>query len=225
MKHPLKLTIAGILLGGVALFQNASASVMYESLPGSNSNHISRHGVAGPVLADDFTPSRSGSVTQIDWWGSAPILTGAADSWEITFHPDAGGAPSTTFPTGKLSQHFVNAGGTDPDADGIYFYTAIWNPMDLFLSAGTDYWFSVANASGGTWTWSNGLAPTVGSEQYDAMVSTGVGPDGGPHFGPWVGIADTDFAFRIHTVPEPATLVLMMLGLAGLGFSIRGKRN
>lgn len=217
------------LAGTVAVFlasvytQSALAVPIYEALPSSNSTFESVHTSGGPVLADDFTSSTSGLVNQVEWWGS----TATSTSWEITFHSDAGGTPDTTFPTGVISQHFVTAIGTDLDGDGIFHYSALWNPMDLFITAGTDYWFSAANFAA-NWTWANAFAPTVGSEQYDAQVSTGVAPDGGPHFGPWTAALDatgatTDFAFRISTVPEPSILALLGIGLAGIGFARKRK--
>jgi len=221
MKKPYLL---GALVVCVSVISyNVSAAVIYESLPGSNSNHVSRHGVNGPVLADDFTSFVSGQVTGVEWWGSS-ALTGGLDQWEITFHSDSGGTPDTTFPTGVISQHFVSAAGTDPDGDGIFHFSASWVPQDMLVTAGVDYWFSVANASGATWTWATGLAPTVGSEQYNAVVSTGVGPGGGPHYGPWNSITDTDFAFRISAVPIPAAVWLFGSGLIGLVGVARRKK-
>lgn len=197
---------------------------------GVNSLHVSTHGLTGPVLADDFNPAISGWVTEVDWWGSAPLVAGAPDLWEITFHNDAGGIPAITLPSGGINQHMVTSNGVDPDNDGVFFYSAMWNPMDVFLTAGTDYWFSVANASAspGTWTWANpgGVSPTVGTEQFDAVVSVGgSGPISGPHDGPWTSIDNQDFAFRIHVnaVPEPTTLLLFGLGLLGLSGVSRKK--
>lgn len=202
--------------------QNAAASfITFESLPTSNSNHVSRHGIGGPVLADDFTATASGFVVGIEWWGAAPLSSGD-DLWEISFHDDAGGTgtPSTIFPTGILSQHLLNATGTDADNDGIFHFVASWTPADLFILANTTYWFSVANATGDGWTWANGAAATIGTEAFNGVVSTGTGPNGGPHFGPWSAL-DTSFAFRIILAPEPGSVALVALGLLTIVSIIR----
>ena len=209
---------------------------------GTNTTHVSRHGTRGPVLADDFIPVVSGAVVQIDWWGTAPLSgAGSLDQWEATFHNDAGGVPAATPPNGGISQHFVTSGGADADGDGVYFYSAAWQPRDLLVQAGTTYWFSIANflcttfSTSGTgpaclagWTWADaaGAGPTVGGEANTAVNSFGVGPNGGPHFGPWNALtradgSKQDFAFRIWVdVPEPATAALLALGLlVGAGWA------
>ena len=101
------------------------AAIIYESLPTTNSTNISKHGSRGPVLADDFTSPISGLVTQVEWWGSIG-LSGGTDQWELTFHSDSGGTPSTAYPSGVLSQHILNAAGTDADGDGIYHFSSLW---------------------------------------------------------------------------------------------------
>jgi len=216
MKKLYKLFFATLLT--VPFIGNTSATIItYESLPTGVSDNMSHHTAGGPVLADDFNPDISGDVFQVDWWGSVAT----SDSWELTFHSDAGGQPDTTYPSGVISQHIANTSAVDM-GNGMYFYTAAWNPMDLFLSAGVDYWFSVANFDTG-WTWANAFSPNTGLEAYDAVVSTGIGPNGGPHYGPWNGTMDItgaptpeDFAFRIHVVPEPETLAILALGLLAL---------
>ncbi len=201
-----------------------ASMIAFESLPTSNSNHVSRHGVGGPVLADDFFSNVTGTVKGIEWWGAAPLSGSGTDQWEATFHFDASGVPGATPPFGGLSQHFVTATGTDLDGDGIFHYVAAWNPADMFIQAGTGYFFSIANASGSTWTWANGAAPTIGFELWDAAVSTGIGPNGGPHFGPWNTIDDANFAFRI-IVAEPAIVALTGIGLLAIAFSHRRRKK
>ena len=228
MNHHTKIFATILTIALLSAVQSAQAMVIaYEWTEGgqgngTNSIFSSFHNATGPVLADDFMPAISGQVVQVDWWGSAGLV-GASNSWEITFHNDnPAGTPSYPY----ISQNFLSASGSDPDGDGVLFFSAAWNPMDTLINAGTDYWFSVANASTNNWLWANagGAAPTVGSELYDAVQSVGGMPSSiaGPHDGPWASTADNqDFGFRIWVVPEPSMLALFGLGLAGLGFSRR----
>ena len=191
--------------------------IAFEWKPSTNSGSMSLHGVGGPVLADDFKPAVSGWVTRVEWWGNQA----ASPDWEITFHDDAGGVPAAQLPSGGIAQHTVTSWWGVPDPNGVFGYSAAWAPQDVYVNTGTDYWFSVANIASG-WTWALPLAPspTVGSEMYHAARSVGIGPNGGPHFGPWDQYCDENFAFRIWVVPEPCTL-----GLLALGFFITTARR
>jgi hypothetical protein len=221
------LVLTGLLL--VTVPAEAACITTFEWTEGSNSSHFSIHGSGGPVLADDFTPALTGQVCSVEWWGSPTN----AVNWEITFHPDANGAPQTGMGSGDIIQQlFLPAPGSDPDGDGIFHYSAPW-PSSLVLTAGQDYWFSVANdptsRPPGTavtgWTWAIPVAggPTVGSEQYCAVVSNTA--PGNPHHGPWTRLPCTDFAFRINIVPEPSALVLVGAGLGGLLILVRRRRT
>jgi len=218
MKFQIVSTAGAILLTVSAMVGTGTASAavaVYEHLPVVNSNFISRHGTGGPILADDFVPVGSGPVTSVTWWGSRA----QSDSWEITFHTDGGGVPNIDDPVdGGLVQHIpVIASGVDIGG-GIFEFTAAWNPMDLSLNAGTNYWFSTANFLDG-WTWALGdpTGPSIGSELYDAAESRGaLCSNGGPHCGAWRSLDNTDFAFRINAVPVPAAVWLFGSGLIGM---------
>jgi hypothetical protein len=206
---------------------------------GVNSPLVSHHGTGGPVLADDFRNlAHLTRITQVDWWGSAA----ASSQWEITFHannptgstiaqglPQQQNAPLDQGPLGGISQHVVVANGTDTDGDGVFFYSTAWNLQDLLLGKNQEYWFSVANFADG-WKWADaaGAAPQIGSEQFNAVQSTGIGPNAGPHFGPWDTVASNDkqdFAFRIWgEVPEPNSAMLYGLALSGVAVSVRKRK-
>ena len=176
--------IIGLVVGalGLGVAASAQATVIYADLPFANSNFESHHIANGPVLADDFSSSIGGTVTKVEWWGTAA----ASPYWEITFHTNNNGIPNVDDTAeGGFSQHNpvtavgVNTGG------GIFHYEALWLPLDVLIQANTSYWFSAANW-GTNWNWAlaDGI-PEVGSQQYGAVQSIGaLCTTGGPHCGP-----------------------------------------
>lgn len=205
------------------------AKVFFEDLPTNLDivdHTISHHGVGGPIIADDFVPVYTGRINRVEWWGSA-----AADNrWELAFHtndPVLNQPNIDSQPEGAMVKYgefgdLLAVGVQDvPGHPGIFHYS-VDLPVWLGVTAGQQYWFTVANFTDG-WHWAYALGgPTVGSENFNAHFSTGIGAcqDGGPHCGPWTDL-HTDFAFRLNGVPEPATLLLAGMALAALVASRR----
>ncbi len=127
--------------------------------------------------------------------------------------------------------------GTTDDGIDIYEY---WVAVDdtsapSFLNftweeiAGETYWVDFAWAAGqfGTapnddvWGWAK--ADNGGTCIIDCAVTTAAGVGGNPHIGPWTLLAGEDKAFEVITVPEPSSIFLIALGLAGLGLGFRQK--
>jgi hypothetical protein len=206
------LVVLVAFIGCFILAQTSFAAtvVAYEWSPGQILSPGSTSTVGGPVLADDFVPIISGFVVQVDWWGSEPPFF---PYWELTFYNDDGPAS----PSSVLGQYSAFDVGS-PYGPGILMYSALWEPQDVFINAGTTYWFSVANLFGPDWMWAiPGADPPVGDSPDHAEVSWD------PPGGPWIPAHEPNYAFRVWVeveetspVPIPGAIYLLGSGLLGL---------
>ena len=229
------LLLTGVATGLAAVLAIAKPAtadaIIYQNLPTSLATppNISFHNAIGPVIADDFVPIAGGTVTTVTWWGSAPT----SNDWEIVLQNNnpAVGEPALTPPgnnvTGGVKALPVVAVGVPfAPLPGVFQFTAdISSLVNFAVNPGTDYWITIANFEPG-WNWALALGgPTIGTENFNAHMSTGgICLDGGPHCGPWTDI-HTDFAVQISAVPEPGTIAFIGFGLAAFGLARRRRRT
>lgn len=208
-RPPKRILRLGALATALGLAQASHAGPVFNN---GAPDQVYGVNMSSQVMAEDFTLGATTNITNIRFWSIQNLPGDYLGSLDFSIYSNVGGSPGGVLHSGLAAPPAVATG----QSTGFGYLEYVFDIGTAFqLSAGS-YWLGLAN---------NALNPVNPSEMLWETTTGGLGSQA-QYLDTTFGWTDTglNLAFRIDgdlvqpgTIPEPGTLALVAIALAGAG--------
>src|SRR6185437_14075486 len=214
----MELRFAAALAAGFFTAGSASAAIIYDNGgPNQTNLYFGDSSYVYTEAAENFTlAAGANTIGDVHWWGGCAYSTCPTGAFTLNFYNNASGLPSSLISSYNVGSAHQTLTGNAISLVLIPEYSYSANIPALTLAAGTPYWLGISDSATTDVTWGWETTSTVHDSAHAQFCND---PDTCASGGGWES-EPNDVAFNltsreVSAVPEPGTLTLLGMGLAG----------